>query len=141
MPAYLLTRHQCERCAAIRQTRATDDDGRPVTTAPPGWSRSTHKGRSYLVCGDCLHTGGMGAWLSEERESIMATTILLRHECDRCGAADEVDVTGKTSDPRGNMPEGWSLFSLQGKPRLFCPACVAALAAFAESNASAEQSP
>lgn len=63
----------------------------------------------------------------------MATTRILRHECDRCHAAVE---TADDIRKSGAMPEGWEVY----RERLLCAPCADKLRRFVESNEALEQS-
>jgi hypothetical protein len=72
----------------------------------------------------------------------MASTLISRHVCDRCGRLVEIDVSvGATSgDLFPSRPEGWRHVILTGKSLLYCEGCVEALRVFEEDAARSEQS-
>lgn len=67
----------------------------------------------------------------------MGTTILFRHECDRCHAITEAfDDIRKPSEP----PDGWMLVAVASQKRLMCDQCLDGLRRFMAENAKLEQS-
>ena len=66
----------------------------------------------------------------------MASTVIARHQCDRCHKLVEIDATTTVAPP----PAGWREVILSGKVALYCAECVQALRAFAADAESVEQS-
>lgn len=63
----------------------------------------------------------------------MATQIIARHTCDRCGTV--VELADDVRRPIAR-PEGWATF----RGRLLCGTCEDALRRFVEANEAVEQS-
>lgn len=67
----------------------------------------------------------------------MGSTIIVRHECDRCHhTVEALDDIRKPTDP----PDGWMMISISGQARLMCDKCLDGLRAFMRENEAAEQS-
>lgn len=56
----------------------------------------------------------------------MTTTILVRHQCDHCREAVEVEH----EKDKPTMPATWQMISVGGNTALLCDKCVQALSAW-----------
>lgn len=73
----------------------------------------------------------------------MASTLIVRHQCDRCKRivehTDEA-LDRSTGANAAALPEGWMLIAVASQPRLLCVECQDGLRMFLADNESVEQS-
>ena len=69
----------------------------------------------------------------------MASTVIVRHQCDRCQQLIEFDAAHEHAGVT-ILPEGWMVIAVAGQQRLLCGACQDGLRAFMAANEAAEQS-